>query len=55
MSIKTLKEYSKNTLMSTFRATIKEKRKPVIIVKLDETSFIHAKALSSCILAHKGD
>ena len=34
VSIKTLKEYSKNTLVSILRVTIKEKRKPVIIVKL---------------------
>ena len=34
VSIKTLKEYSKNMLVSILRVTIKEKRKPVIIVKL---------------------
>ena len=34
VSIKTLKDYSKNTLVSILRVTTKEKRKPVIIVKL---------------------
>ena len=34
LSIKRLKEYSENTLMSILQITIKEKWKPVIIVKL---------------------
>ena len=42
VSIKTLKEYSKNTLVSILRLTIKEKRKPIIIVKLAQNvTYLH--------------